>query len=221
MTNSDPDMAGAAPDVAVEVEALAAERLAFFSDAVVAIAITLLALGLPIPTGATNAELLHNAGQDLNDYLAFLVSFVVIARHWYGHHRVFRWVVRLGGSIRLWDMLWLLGIVVTPFATRVLTGDGAFQSRFIFYALVQTTVGFAFMMMLHNITARRLLRPGAPPTLLRDSYDGLIGMSLAFLLSIPVSFVTHWAYLLWVAIPFTSRGARWFLDRFAPNVGRV
>src|SRR3954463_2152143 len=60
-----------------EVEILAAERLTAFSDAVVAIAITLLALGLPVPRGATNTELLRSAGDHLDDYLAFLISFAV------------------------------------------------------------------------------------------------------------------------------------------------
>jgi uncharacterized membrane protein len=41
-------------------DAAAAERLIFFSDAVVANAITLLAFSLPIPQGNTTAGVLHS-----------------------------------------------------------------------------------------------------------------------------------------------------------------
>jgi hypothetical protein len=67
-----------------EMEFAAAERLMFFTDAVVAIALTLLALQLPIPGGIENvprssSEMVRDAGQHFDDYLAFLISFVVIA----------------------------------------------------------------------------------------------------------------------------------------------
>ena len=51
--------------------AVAAERLTFFSDAVIAIAITLLALELPVPSGETNHDLLHSVGELRAEYIAF------------------------------------------------------------------------------------------------------------------------------------------------------
>ena len=58
--------AAAAEEMEAEREGrmIAAERQTLFSDAVIAIAITLLALELPVPEGATDAELLRSAIAD-------------------------------------------------------------------------------------------------------------------------------------------------------------
>ncbi|HEU5156739.1 MAG TPA: TMEM175 family protein [Streptosporangiaceae bacterium] len=184
-----------------EVDLLAAERLTFFSDAVVAIAITLLALGLPVPRGATNAELLRAAGDYLDDYLAFLISFAVIGSHWFAHHRTFRYVTRLDGRLGKWNMLWLLMIITTPFATRVLTSEGAFESRFIFYAAVQVLAGLFSLLMIREIARHGLLRASAPPDLIRVYRGRAAAVMGAFAISIPIALVTRWAYLCWAALP--------------------
>jgi uncharacterized membrane protein len=191
-----------------EVELFAAERLTFFSDAVVAIAITLLALDLPVPRGATNAELLRSAGDHLDDYLAFLISFAVIGSHWFAHHRMFRYVPRLGGRLGRWNMLWLLTIVATSFATRVLTSDGAFESRFIFYAAVQVLAGLFSLLMIHEIARHRLLRPSAPAGMIGIYYWRAAVLMTAFAVSIPVALFTQWAYLCWAVSPFVMKAAR-------------
>ena len=61
-----------------EAEAHATERVITFSDAVIAIAITLLALDLPVPGGSlTSGQLLHGLQENGPDFVAFFVSFLV------------------------------------------------------------------------------------------------------------------------------------------------
>jgi uncharacterized membrane protein len=178
------------------------ERLVFFSDAVVAIAITLLALELPVPEGATNAEVLEAVGHHSAEYIAFLISFAVIATHWNVHHRMFGNVTALAGRLMLWNLLWLFAIVITPFATRVLTADEAFTVPFVFYALVQVLAGVCQLMMQREIH-RHGLRGDVPAS--RDGYLRTVAFMASFLISIPVAFLTRWAYLCWAAIPlFTA-----------------
>lgn len=192
----------------IEVRTLAVERLTFFADAVVAIAITLLALDLPVPHGNTNAQIWHDILAHRDDYLAFVISFLVISAHWRGHHAVFRYVTYLDGRLATLTMSWLFFQVVTPFATRVITGDGAFQFRFIFYVLVQLGAFVLFTLMVREIEVRHLYRSDTPPHLFRHTYIRELGMATGFLLSIPVAFFTAWAYAVWAAGPLVVNAYR-------------
>jgi uncharacterized membrane protein len=194
--------ATAAPiDDEPDPRAIAAERLTFFADAVIAIAITLLALELPVPQGRTNHDLFRSVYEARGDYIGFLISFYVIAINWSNHHRVFRYVTRIGGRLSLYSLLWLLMQVITPFATKVLTGEGGFQFRFILYATVQALAGVFFILMVHEIQKHRLYRPDIPPGKFGDAYFGSGIMTAAFLVSIPVAFVSESAYDIWVFVP--------------------
>jgi uncharacterized membrane protein len=181
-----------------------AERMTLFTDAVLAIAITLLALGLPVPTGNTNAELLDSMDQSADDYLAFLISFFVIASHWRAHHFLFRHVDSATRRLNRLNMYWLLMQVITPFATEVISGEGAFEVRFVFYALVQTVVDIVFLLMLREIQKHHLYRTGMQPQTLTTSYVRAGVLIAAFGLSIPIAFFTHWAYLCWIALPVVA-----------------
>ena len=194
-----------------QVEGNAAERVIFFSDAVVAIAITLLALALPVPAGfdgMTNGQLLHALGNDWDEYFPFLISFVVIANHWTVHRKIFRYVNRLNTQVIAANMVWLLMMIVTPFATRMLEGDGGFGVRFTLYALVQIIASACLLLMSVEIARGDLLRPGAPESARHPDHAASVAVIIAFLVSIPVSFFTGWAFALWATIPLLVRVLR-------------
>jgi uncharacterized membrane protein len=172
-----------------------------FTDAVVAIAITLLALELPAPEGDTNTALWHSVTHARPEYQSFLISFLVIWAHWSGHRHVFRSVSGLDRVLSALNAMWLLTVVIIPFATKVLAGDGGFQLRFGFYALVQTLTSVLFGLMAWYARRAGLYAEGTPPrhatrTLVRS---GIV--AVCFAVSIPVALVSHWAYLCWLAVP--------------------
>lgn len=136
----------------------AVERLTLFSDAVVAIAITLLALDLPVPEGDTVSGFWSSVRDNDGHYGAFLLSFAVIAAAWSTHHDMFRYLRRPTSRLRTINMVWLLTIVLNPFATRMLTAVGnptleVHAFRFGFYALLEILESAAFL----------ALRPGQQP----------------------------------------------------------
>jgi uncharacterized membrane protein len=81
------------------IKARAVDRLIFFSDAVVAIAITLLAIDLPVPTGDTVSEFWSSVRHNAGHYAAFLISFLVIAAAWSHHHDIFRYARRMDSRL--------------------------------------------------------------------------------------------------------------------------
>ncbi len=198
-----------------EAETRDAERAVFFSDAVVAIAITLLALELPVPAGTstmTNSQLLHELWGNSSAYFACLISFFVISNHWMVHRATFRYIRRMSSSVNMLNLCWLLMMVLTPLAARLLGGDGAFGVRFGFYALVQV-ISVASLVQIRSLLSRQNLLAGDAPEPARkvDNRFGLVIIAL-FLVSIPVGFVTEWAYLCWAAIPVVTHSVR----RLAP-----
>ncbi|HVV21423.1 MAG TPA: TMEM175 family protein [Pseudonocardiaceae bacterium] len=208
MTNADPE----ANTETVEARVISAERLTVFVDAVIAIALTLLALDLPVPSGDTNGAMLRSALDHREEYLAFVISFWVIGAHWNAHHQIFRHVTGLGGRLTSLTMLWLFMQVVTPFATRVITGDGAFQARFGFYSLVQVLADLLFALMLREVQRGKLYDPTTPPGMFRHAYTRDIGMIIGFALSVPVSFLTDYSWVCWIVVPMLTGGTmrrRW------------
>jgi uncharacterized membrane protein len=205
----DPVLEPAGEEPLREVRLRAAERLTFFSDAVLAIAMTLLALELPVPAGSdlnTNRQLLGALARHRDEYVAFLVSFVVVATYWTRHHKLFTYVTSVPRNLARWNMLWLLSVVLTPFATRMLTGDGAFQTRFTLYATTQALAVVWYLLMLSTVDKCGAMRSDTPPGMVAGSYRQIWMTLLGFVISIPVSLVTHWAYACWVAIPVVLNG---------------
>jgi uncharacterized membrane protein len=176
-------------------EAGAPERLIYFSDAVIAIALTLLALELPTPTGGVHGDagVLRFLGEHSAEYLAFLISFAAVALHWLIHQRLFRYVGGLRGPVIRWNLLWLLMIVLMPFTTKLLTSEAdAFQVQFVVYAVDQA---------LAALRRDGLLKPNTPADVVTEQTDFMTAVMVMFLVSIPVAFVTNLAELCWLLLP--------------------
>lgn len=104
------------------------DRLVLFTDAVVAIAITLLVLPLVdlVPeVKAEGGDAVSVLSEHRQEIFTFLLSFVVIASFWLGHHRLFEHIRAYTPAMMRVNLLWLLTIVVLPFPTEII---GAFPS---------------------------------------------------------------------------------------------
>lgn len=202
---------GARGNLEAETDARAADRFVSFSDAVIAIAITLLALALPVPDTShqTNVQILHKLGALWPNYRDFLISFAVIGGHWATHRRIFRYVRRVGGHVDRLNMIWLLMMIVMPYATKLLSSDGgALGVRFAIYAGIQIIATGCLMEMSREIRQGGMLRSDAPDSARRPDTIPFLAIMLVFLISIPVAFHTIWAFALWAASPLAARVLR-------------
>jgi TMEM175 potassium channel family protein len=99
------------------------ERMILFSDAVFAIAITLLVIEIKVPElhghEATEKALLHEVGKLVPKFLGFLVSFVLISVYWVIHHRLFGFVTNYSRRLIVLNLFFLFTIVLMPFSTGI------------------------------------------------------------------------------------------------------
>ena len=96
------------------------ERLVFFSDAVFAIAITLLVIEIHVPDleyRAGNAAYWQALAHLIPSFVSYAISFGVIGAFWSGHHRAFALAGRYDGSVLVWNLVMLGAIAFIPFVT--------------------------------------------------------------------------------------------------------
>jgi uncharacterized membrane protein len=94
-------------------------RLANLSDAVFAIAMTLLVLGLEVPDG--RAEVLMGGLVDLTPHLlAFVLSFALVANIWWQHHKLFSRLAYVDRPLIALDLTVLGLVALVPFPTGLL-----------------------------------------------------------------------------------------------------
>lgn len=102
----------------------ALERLVFFSDAVFAIAITLLVIEIHPPhleRGEDASRHLQALVRLTPNFIGFAVSFGVIGAFWAGHHRAFTLAGRYHNGVLLWNLALLGTIAFVPFVTAFMS----------------------------------------------------------------------------------------------------
>jgi uncharacterized membrane protein len=189
-------------------EPLALERIVFFSDAVMAIAITLLAIDLRIPDipGATDSDFLRLLGDLAPRYLSFLISFVVIAVYWHAHHRMFRFVVRWGGGLIAANLLFLFFVVQLPLLASIQGTYGNLSTATALYATGLTLMGLASAAMWLYASRRGLLRDDLNPAYERYVSIRSLLFAAIFAVSIVLALIAPLlAELTWFGVWIVAR----------------
>ncbi|MFD1901261.1 TMEM175 family protein [Enterococcus termitis] len=137
-------------------------RLEAFTDAVIAIVMTILVLELHQPTTDTLAGLV---GIERKLFI-YIVSFVMLAIYWNNHHHMFQLVHEIDGRVLWANNFFIFALTLVPFAT-------AWVGDFIDSLIPQLTYGI--MTLLANcaylILTKELIRANGKESALGDLFQ--------------------------------------------------
>jgi uncharacterized membrane protein len=193
-------------------------RILALSDGVFAIAITLLILEIAVPASTGDAGLPRALLELWPRYLAYVLSFVVIARFWVTHHLAFRLIGRYDAVLVWLNLLLLMFVVFLPFPTAVLGAHNGSPAAAVLYAAAVVLAGTASAAYWWYASGRGgLLRPDVGRAQARRAQARALrarGLSgpLFFALTLPVAaFAPYAAEILWFLVfPLTRITYAWF-----------
>jgi len=176
------------------------DRVAFFSDAVFAIAMTLLVVGVGIPH-VVESNLTEALRGKRPEIMAFFISFIVIGNYWLGHHRFFSRLRSVSPRLMRWNLVYLAAIAFTPYPTAL---TGLYEDQAISVVMFAITLGVASgleAVMFYVAYSDHLFEQDLPLDLVRWSMIAATIPVAVFFLSIPIAFVdTGVALLSWILI---------------------
>lgn len=189
------------------------DRIALFSDAIFAIAITLLIIEIKVPKlhgeAVSNHELWEALFHLLPEFIGFFVSFLVIGMYWMTHHRLFKFVTHVSQKLLWGNLLFMLPIIIMPFST-------ALFSEYYNASLNAPLIMYAANIMLSGLLLYRLWRIVYQPK--NEISEGLTPVLFRYnstrSLAIPAMFA--FALLLYFIIP----GLAYIIPLLTPLVTR-
>ena len=183
------------PTLTPEPAAMTTTRLEAFSDAVIAIIMTIMVLELKVPHGEDWAALRPLAGV----FVVYVLSFVMLGIYWNNHHHMLHATDRVNGRI-LWANTHLLfWLTLIPFTTGWM-GENHFASMpTAAYGLVLLMAGIAY-----NILTREIVRHHGGgsrlATAIGSDVKGKISL-IGYAAAIPLAYANRWlSFALYVFV---------------------
>jgi uncharacterized membrane protein len=188
------------------------ERMILFSDAVFAIAITLLVIEIKIPElhgeHITDKALLGELKHLIPKFLGFIISFMLIGIYWTVHHRMFGYVTNYTPKLLRLNLLFLFFIALMPFSTGfygeytgVLMRD-QLKVPMSFYVLNFACAGFVNYLMWVYITnpKNKVAEPSVDPEIAMLARIRSLTVPSVFVLMLIVAFLTNVIFAVYIPI---------------------
>jgi uncharacterized membrane protein len=174
---------------------LGTARVEAFSDGVMAVIITIMALELRAPEGAT----LEAVREQLPGLLVYVLSFVMIGIYWNNHHHLLRAAERISGAAMWANLFLLFWLSLIPVLTEWLRDQYLHPLPAATYGAVALAAGFAYALL-----ARALVRANGPESAVAAAIGSDLKGYLSLVLyaaGVGLAFVSPWiAYGCYVAV---------------------
>lgn len=199
-----------------------AERLKFFTDAVVAIAMTLLVLPLleSIPEAVAEhvaaAEWFsHNADK----FLSFAVSFSIVASFWINHHRLFEFVRSYTPTLMVLNCAWMFTICFLQVPSSMVYAFDVSRFTVGLYIGTMTSTSLLHAAMAFHIFRRPEIQEPTHPLTMSNVARTVAAASmylLAFIVAMLVPSINYFALFVMALTPLALRLAERWANRHEP-----
>lgn len=189
-------------------EEKSAERLKFFTDAVVAIALTLLILPL-LESVSSAAERGQSAIEVLQSHssqiFSFSLSFAVVASFWVVHHRIFEHVSRYTPALMALSFAWMFTIVFLQFPTAMvgaLSSDPLLVTLYVGLMTLSSLILSAITWLVFQDPRIRSGHPNFKASSLASSFSNAATFVAVLLVVLIIPQFSYYAlFLLFLRIP--------------------
>ena len=162
------------------------ERLEAFSDAVMAVIITILALELRPPAGHTLEAVRHV----LPSLFIYVLSFLFIAIYWNNHHHLLRSTSLISGAVMWANMFVLFWLSLIPVSAEWLRNDPKAHLPAAFFGIVGLAAALAYGWLVRAII-RANGRDSDVALAIASDFKGYISL-LLYAIGVGLAFVSAW-----------------------------
>lgn len=132
------------------------DRLIAFSDGVFAVVITLLVLGIDVPSTAVldGTSLAAERQKFLHQLLVYALAFCVIAMYWAQHSLLYARLQRMERGLAVLNLLFLLPVTLLPFVTQLMGTMRDDWKSVLVFALVNSFAALVLERQWAHVAAR-------------------------------------------------------------------
>jgi uncharacterized membrane protein len=192
---------------------LTKNRLEALVDGIFGFSMTLLVVNLAIPKGSPLSQLGNLLYDQINGFIAYIISFLLLASFWIAHHRQFHYIKHTDG-LHIWiNILMLLFVALMPFSTSLLANYTSTLSQVIFSG---NLIFLGLLLTLNWVYAtrkHRLVEPGLDRQIvvrawrrtIATIFVAVLAMVLSFFYPLQSSYIYLLIFLIFLAPPFRRR----------------